>query len=138
MLAGGILYFLTVPITLLWMKAFVEGILGSAIPLENFLDEVEEAGYMALLSWLMVVETLLAVGAIAGAYMILSDRPAACFAMIPIGAIGSAVSLGYMGWLYGLLGTVAGILIALGGLFSIPRPLPGERVSAYATPGRGR
>lgn len=138
MLAGGILFFLTLPMALLWARAVVEGILESVVPLEDFLDEVEKAGLTGLLTWLMAAGSVLAVGAIVGAYMILSDRPAASPAMILIGVVGSAVSLGYLGWFYGLLGCVAGFLVALGGVLAIPRPLPGERLSAYGAAGRGR
>lgn len=137
-LIGGILYLLAVPITLLWIRAVVEGLLGGVIGLENLLEEVQSMGYMSVLVGLVLGETGLAVGSIAGAYMILSERPSASLAMVPLGAIGAAVSVGYMGWLYGLLGLAAGILVACGGFFAIPRPLPGERLSAYAALGRGR
>lgn len=138
MLAGGILFFLTLVMALLWARAVVEGILGGVVPLEDLLDEVEEAGLTGLLTWLMAAGSVLGVGAIVGAYMLLSDRPAASFPMVLIGIVGGAVSLVYLGWLYGLLGCVAGFLVALGGVLAIPRPLPGERLSAYGAAGRGR
>ena len=48
------------------------------------------------------------------------------------------VGVGMLVLLYGLLGLASGILIALGGLVAIPRPLPGERFSGYAALGRAR
>ncbi len=121
LIGAGAIHFLSIPVTLVLLKAYVESFAGRAVSWDELWNALATVDGLGILVWGIVGQVAFAVVALAGAAMLYRGRTAVAVPIVVAGVVALIFSILVFG---GIVGLIGGVLSIAGGARSRPMPPP--------------